>query len=161
MDTEFSQLVRRYMKRRGLRRGDVVRAMGLSHMSRGQKQLSRWLKGMAVPSVDEAESLVEVLRIPLRHVRAALAADGEDHAYSHGDTLGHTVPELSLDLGRGVDWSVSLPEGLSPDHVLLLARARAKSVGAQARLKMSGGVTYFIDEQGHIVGEDRPMAHRA
>ena len=160
MDTEFSQLVRRYMKRRDVRRGDVVRAMGLSHMSRGQKQLSRWLRGTAVPSVDEAESLAEVLRIPLRHVRAALAADGEDHASSQDD-LGQIEPQLSLNLGRGVAWPVSLPEGLSPDHVLLLARARAKSVGAPARLKMSSGVTYSIDEQGHIVGEDRPMAHRA
>jgi len=160
METEFSQLVRRYMKRRGVRRGDMVSAMGLHHKSRGRKQLSRWLNGTAVPSVDEAESLAALLRIPMRHVRAALAADGEDHVSSHGDALSRTVPELSLYMGRGVEWPVSLPEGLSLEHTLLLARARAKSVGARARLKMSGGVTYLIDEQGHLIAEDRPIAPR-
>ena len=154
MDTEFSQLVRRYLKRRGLRRDELVRAMGLQHMSRGQKQLSRWLRGTAVPSCVEAQSLADALRIPIRYIQDALAADGEDHRTPDG--WGAEPDQrhiLSLDLGRGIDWAVQLPEGLKTNQALLLARARAKSIGAVAHLKTRGGPTYRIDAQGQIVGE--------
>jgi hypothetical protein len=143
--------IRAFLRREEIRSVELVRRMGYRNPSRGARRLGDWLEGRAQPVGDQPGRLARALGIELEAVQAMLDHDARALLDAARRRRGRDPRcYLTIRFFAGFYGTRRLPEGLTAEQALALARREARCKGLRCCLDTPDNRQYWLDREGGL-----------